>query len=167
MFNFKVDGVYALNRGQTDPVSLIYSAMLLMRLAIPVAYNFLDLVGLQDSAFYDVMGAVDTVNFLGEGFNRWVFPITLIIMVFMTAFNICGRFLSCLGMKQYSFDYDHTEEKILEGKHCIDTYRKNKFAVFSSMTSDEYPSPKINTAQVNEDYNQYHMYSPVDSSRDI
>lgn len=46
MFNFKVDGVYALNRGQTDPVSLIYSAMLLMRLAVPVAYNFLDLVGL-------------------------------------------------------------------------------------------------------------------------
>jgi hypothetical protein len=62
-----------------------------MRLAIPIAYNFLSLTRIETTAFYEVMGPVEYVNFLGEGFNKWVFPLCLILMVIMTIFNFYGK----------------------------------------------------------------------------
>lgn len=62
----------------------------LMRLAVPIGYNFLSLTGVDKASFYEVMGPVSYVSFLGEGFNKWVFPICLFFMVFLTAFNIYG-----------------------------------------------------------------------------
>ena len=44
LFKIKVQSVYALHRNQqTDPACLVFSGMLLMRLALSVAYNFLEL----------------------------------------------------------------------------------------------------------------------------
>lgn len=59
-----------------------------MRLAVPLSYNFLEISGIDDAAIYVVMGSVEYVKFLGEDFNKWVFPICLILMVFLTAFKI-------------------------------------------------------------------------------
>ena len=62
-----------------------------MRLAIPIGYNFLILTKVKDAAFFKVMGPLEDVQFMGQGFNRWVFPICLFLMVFLTAFNIYGN----------------------------------------------------------------------------
>ena len=34
-----------------------------------------------------------------------------------------GRILNCVGLKQYSFDTDHTDEKITDGKCIIEGYK--------------------------------------------
>ena len=70
-----------------------------MRLAVPIGFNFLTISRVEISAFYVVMGPVEQVFFLGEGFNQWVFPACLFLMVILTAFNIYGRILNCLGLK--------------------------------------------------------------------
>jgi len=62
-----------------------------MRLGVPICYNFLILTQMNDAAVYRVMGPVRYVNFLGAHFNQWVFPLCLIIMVILTAFNIYGK----------------------------------------------------------------------------
>ena len=56
-FKIKVHQFYALHpKQQTDPPCLVYSGMLLMRLSISVAYNFLELSHIKKCAFFEVMG---------------------------------------------------------------------------------------------------------------
>lgn len=62
-----------------------------MRFAVPISYNFLILTMVEKSAFYEVMGPVSYLKFLGEDFIRWVFPISLFLMAFLTLFNIYGK----------------------------------------------------------------------------
>lgn len=93
-----------------------------MRLAIAIAYNFLELSGVSECAFFTVMGPLVKITFLGEGFNKWVFPSLLILSILMTAFDCFGRVLNCIGLKQYSFSEEYKEEKLIEGKAVIQRY---------------------------------------------
>lgn len=61
---------------------------------------------------------------MGESFDRYVFPTCLFLMVFSTVFGAYGRILNCLGLKQYQFDVDYAEEKVIEGKYTIDLYKE-------------------------------------------
>ena len=90
LFDLKVSNIYGLHDHHSDPSSLLFSTLFLMRLAVPIGYNFLSLTGVEKASFYEVMGPVSYVSFMGEGFNKWVFPICLFLMVFLTAFNIYG-----------------------------------------------------------------------------
>jgi hypothetical protein len=48
MLSIKVNSIYAVHGNQTtEPGSLVYSAMLLTKLAVSVAYNFLALSGIK------------------------------------------------------------------------------------------------------------------------
>jgi len=92
LFQLKVSNIYALHKGQhTDPSCLLFSCLFVMRLAVPISYNFLLLTDLKDAAVYRVMGPVRYVKFLGEHFNKWVFPICLVLMAILSAFNIYGK----------------------------------------------------------------------------
>lgn len=86
-----------------------------MRLSVAVAYNFLELSQIQKCAFFQVMGPLVKITFLGEGFNKWVFPSLLLITIFLTGFDCFGRILNCVGLKQYAFDEEYREEKVIEG----------------------------------------------------
>lgn len=124
LFQLKVSNIYGLHTNHhTDPPCLLFSSMLLMRMSVPISYNFLQLTNIDKAAIYQVMGAVKYVSFLGEGFNRWVFPICLMLMVFLTAFKIYGRILACLGLKQYSFDQEDKDELSEDGKYIIEQYK--------------------------------------------
>lgn len=83
-----------------------------MRMSVPISYNFLQLTHVEQAAIFKVMGSVKYVAFLGPDFNRWVFPICLLLVAFLTLFKIygklyckyfSGRLLGCLGLKQYAF----------------------------------------------------------------
>ena len=72
------------------------------------------------------MGPLVKIQFLGEGFNKWVFPSLLLITIFLTLFDCFGRLLNCIGMKQFAFDETFHEEKIIEGEAAIERYHKRK-----------------------------------------
>jgi hypothetical protein len=63
-----------------------------MKLSVPIGYNFLTLTKVETAAYYKVMGPLTYVSFMGKDFNKWIFPICLFFMVFITAFNIYGNF---------------------------------------------------------------------------
>ena len=127
LFKIKIMSFYALHpKQQTDPTCLVYSGMLLMRLAMAVAYNFLELSNVKKCAFFEVMGPLVKINFLGEGFNKWIFPSLLLITILLTAFDCIYRLLNCVGLRQFSFDEDFKEEKVIEGKAVIERYLKKK-----------------------------------------
>jgi hypothetical protein len=104
LFKLKVSNIYALHSNHhTDPPGLMFSSMLIMRMAVPIAYNFLQLTHVDRAAIFIVMGPVKYLSFMGEDFNRWVFPICLSLMALMTIFRVYERILSCIGLKQYAF----------------------------------------------------------------
>jgi len=105
LFQLKISNIYALHKNhQSDPPCLLFSGMLFMRMAVPIAYNFLQLTKVEKAAIYDIFGSMQYLSFLGQDFNRWVFPIGLILMAFMTLFNVWSRLMNCLHLKQYGFD---------------------------------------------------------------
>ena len=61
------------------------------------------------------MGPLVKIKFLGEEFNKWIFPSLLLATIFLTALDCYGRLLNCIGLKQYAFDENFTEEKVHEG----------------------------------------------------
>lgn len=83
--------------------------MLLTRLAYAVAYNFLQIAGINKCAFFVVMGPLDSLKILGQSFNKFVFPAALFLMVVLTATNCWSRILNAVGLKQYGFDDDYSE----------------------------------------------------------
>jgi len=99
MFNFKLFSLYQLhNHQQTEPSHLLWSALLLTRLSYGVAYNFLELVNIKTCAFFDVMGPISQVDFLGQGFNAWGFTSVLFFMIFITVTDCWSRCLTCIGL---------------------------------------------------------------------
>lgn len=94
-----------------------------MRMSVPIAYNFLQLTHVKGAAIFIVMGPVKYISFLGEDFNRWVFPICLALMVLMTLFNVYGKVLGCLGLKQYQFELEGKEEMEGDGRYIIEQFK--------------------------------------------
>lgn len=78
--------------------------MLLVRLAVPVAYNFLSLCGIYECAFFKVMGPLSKVEFLGDAINTFVYPCVLILACVLATFRVDGRIYNLLGLRQYEFD---------------------------------------------------------------
>jgi hypothetical protein len=85
--------------------------LLLTRLAYAVAYNFLQIAGINKCAFFVVMGPLDSLKILGQSFNKFVFPAALFLMVVLTATNCWSRILNAAGLKQYGFDDDYSESQ--------------------------------------------------------
>ena len=53
LFRIKVSSIYAIHANQkTDPPCLVFSGMLILRLAVAVAYNFLELSNINQCAFF-------------------------------------------------------------------------------------------------------------------
>jgi hypothetical protein len=97
--------LYALHdHGMTEPSNLVYCGQLLTKLAVSVAYNFISLTGLKDCAFFQVLGPLQSIAFLGPDFNRYVFPSCLFIMMFMTIFHVYDWFMNRLGVQKFDFD---------------------------------------------------------------
>ena len=70
------------------------------------------------------MGPLSSIKFLGDGFNRWVYPTVLFIMVALTITNGWKRILNCIGKSQYGFDEDYTDMQTIQGKSVVDKHRK-------------------------------------------
>ena len=153
MFRVKINAIFALHDKQmTDPVSLAYSGLLLTRLAIAVSYNYLEISDVHGSAFFTVMGPMDNIEFLGENFNKWVFPSLMFLTIFLTVTDCCSRILNCVGLKQYAFDEEYTEETVLEGQRVIDNWkRENEVSLKNpKMVYEEIASVYTSQAQEKE-----------------
>jgi hypothetical protein len=101
----------------------MFSSMLIMRMSVPIAYNFLQLTHVDRAAIFIVMGPVKYLSFMGEDFNRWVFPICLSLMALMTIFRVYDRILSCIGLKQYAFGSQGEDELAEDGRYIIEQFK--------------------------------------------
>lgn len=91
-------GAYAINGNNlTDPMSLCQSGRFVLTFSIALAYNFTGVCGITDCAFFTVMGPLQSISFLGTGFNLYVYPAVLYAMVFITITRCYERLCHCCG----------------------------------------------------------------------
>lgn len=64
------------------------------------------------------MGEIDIVPIFGSGFTS-IFPITLIVLCLFNVYDVYGKILSYLGLKQFLFTENFNDEKIHEGKQLL------------------------------------------------
>ena len=89
LFSMKFSYFFALRwNHHTDPASLLFGATLLMRLAAPMVYNYLQLQGGTNTSFIHVMGAFRDTSFLGKAIAVYSFPILLTLMALLTVFGV-------------------------------------------------------------------------------
>lgn len=88
------------------------------RVSAPLCFNFLNMIKVQNTAFNKVMGEINIVPIFGSGFTS-VFPIILIVLCLFNIYDVYGKFLSYLGLKQFQFAENFKDEKINEGKQLL------------------------------------------------
>lgn len=128
LFNFDQIEFFALYWNQnTDPFSLMQSSINTWRLAIPIGYNFIQLLSITNCAFLQVMGPVQQIPLMNEWFNQVVIPACLMFMVFITLVDGYNRLLKLCGKKKaYVSGTSDTVERVTEGQFIIDKYRQDK-----------------------------------------
>ena len=97
---------------QTDTYSLLFSAAYLCRIGVPVALNYLYLIGFDvtNSAFVRVMGTMTVVPFFGGNFNV-IFPALILLVALATLFDLWNRIFFILTCGRWkSFEYDEFSE---------------------------------------------------------
>mmetsp|Transcript_19572 Transcript_19572/g.30105 ORF Transcript_19572/g.30105 Transcript_19572/m.30105 type:complete len:149 (+) Transcript_19572:1575-2021(+) len=108
----------------------MYSCINTWRLSIPIAYNFLELMAVEKCAFLEVMGNVKKIPIFGKQMDEYVFPISLFVMVLITATDAYNRCLGCFGKyNTYIASNDETREsRITDGQFIIDKFRRERFS---------------------------------------
>jgi len=70
LFKLRTSKIYALHPNHnTDPNCLLFSCLFIMRLSVPIVYNFLLLTKVEGTAAFEVLSPVSYVNFMGKSFN--------------------------------------------------------------------------------------------------
>lgn len=90
-----------------------------------------------------MLAPLNYVQFLGEAFNKWVFPGLLVLLVLL---NICGlysKLMECIGLKSYAFDTDYQEVKVEEGKKIIEQYKNERILLLSQKQTKKKILPDI------------------------
>ncbi|ORZ32531.1 LMBR1-like membrane protein-domain-containing protein [Catenaria anguillulae PL171] len=98
LLSLRVFSVHQLAPGHHSAVpSLLFFAAQMTRFTFPMCWNFANLAEADNLVFSKVMGTVNLVPLLGEGFNDWV-PISLVVLASMTLLNVHGRLFKCLKL---------------------------------------------------------------------
>jgi hypothetical protein len=110
LFNFKLSKFYGLfPHKQTDPSCLVYSSMYTAKLAFPICYNYLLIVGLRDyesnkkleTVFENVAGVMD----LGVDFQHY-FPCVLGLLLLLNICEVYDRVMKSLSLDNFTFSLD-------------------------------------------------------------
>lgn len=91
LFSVKLTSWYELYKGHSDPVSMLWSGTIFARLIYPMSYNFITIMKVKNTNYSKVLGILEDFKVLGEGMNRYFFPIVLILFFLMNLFNIWSR----------------------------------------------------------------------------
>jgi hypothetical protein len=160
LFSVKLASWYELYKGHSDPVSMIWSGTIFARLIYPMSYNFITIMKVENTNYSNVLTILDDFTILGDGMNRYFFPIVLIIFFLMNLLNLWSRLFNACGLSQYSFDEFETEGRIKEGRITVDQRRKELYEngeideaflrnTYSSDSESESPKKKEEAFTIN------------------
>lgn len=126
LFKLRVASFYKLDMsGHTDSCSLLYSARLLTGLASPLCFNFLKIMGTNDSRptyFHAAMKPLDAMPILGHGIQT-VIPAFLLFLCLANYFEVWGRSMLAAGLEDFAFSDVFDESRVDPGRKLLKIYR--------------------------------------------
>lgn len=142
-------GLYPLHN--TDAVSLLWCASLLVRISFPLVYNYLLLLHVPSGTVFQYMfGYMDIVPVLGTVFVKF-FPFLVLIVALLTVTNSYSKFIAWLGLDALQFeinagsiDPQERSKLINEGKALVRKQRvADTAAILPSMELQQRNGRKI------------------------
>jgi hypothetical protein len=132
LFKFNYFDALALHGNQqTDAYNLLYNASYMCRLEFSLGVVYANMLFPQDTrytAFYKMVGDMDTRQFIGLSFNKWA-PVLILFFAIASFFNLGNRALDCLGIGTHKLprrgNPEH-EEKIAEGMRLVSETRARR-----------------------------------------
>ncbi|ODQ67382.1 hypothetical protein NADFUDRAFT_64521 [Nadsonia fulvescens var. elongata DSM 6958] len=157
----RVFNVYALVPHKSDAPSLIFYAMYVCRLTVPLSYNYLMLITARRSVFEDFLGHSINLTPLGTYYNDTL-PRLVIIPVCLTIFNFYDKIRSFLG---FDFAFDDNDDDTTESGNSFDNI-EGRNLVARELSTILGPSRGV-TASYSDSRGYYRdTPSPIDRSYD-
>ncbi|CCW67966.1 unnamed protein product [Phytomonas sp. Hart1] len=129
VFRFKMFNAYTIYPGIADNSSLCFNETFLIRLLMPLSFNFLLISGLSNSdTGVDVMYGhvyrrnMDVSILLGKGVNQF-FPLLIPFVATVVFFNLMGRILNLMGIEVYNIgDIKSSEmrQRLIDGRKLVE-----------------------------------------------
>lgn len=144
----------ALVRRNTHGESASWYAMQLVKLSVPLSFNFLTFLPPQlyeDTVFYNFLGRLINLTPLGESFDL-LFPTVILLPVCATLFNLYGHVQNWLGYDRIIVDeQDDIEDGILM---ATSSCRAGRELIHRELSAQSVPEIGGSTASRNsEDFN--------------
>ncbi|KAF7488421.1 LMBR1 domain-containing protein 2 [Sarcoptes scabiei] len=138
IFKIRIFNYYYLAKHhQTDEYSLIFSGMLLCRLASPLCLNFLSLIHFdshvlsesieEETSFTEIMGHMDIISFISD-YGFIYLPFIMSIFCVATLFKIDSKIVSYFGYEQYSLFDEISQELVREGEKLVKRESRKKIS---------------------------------------
>eukprot|EP00796_Vickermania_ingenoplastis_P011658 gene11658-8041_t len=129
-FQFKVFNVYVIYPRIADNASLCFNEVFLVRLLMPLCFNFLLMSGLATSGEDVQYGHVyrrnmDISLLFGEWVNQFL-PIVIPVVAAVVLFKLAGRVMELLGIEIYNPDdllKPSVQQRIQDGKRLVEIER--------------------------------------------
>lgn len=103
IFTSNVNNIYNINwYGNTNILSILINASLILTLIPPLAYNFYLLVNVTQNAFFQVVGEMKLLPIFGVKFHLY-FPSFICLAIFFTYTRIFSRILISLSIPVYHY----------------------------------------------------------------
>ena len=103
LFQLKLGNLYYLGRHRSDESTLLLNCTLLLRISVPLAYNFTLLLHQDAGSLTAFIGTVNVIPFFGSQFNT-IFPIFMVAISLLVLSRIISYILVCLNVKSLRFD---------------------------------------------------------------
>lgn len=128
LFRLRLSKLYYIGPRRTDENTLLFNATFMLRVATPLAYNFVLLLKMDATALINFIGQIDVIPFFGSSFTT-VFPFFIVFFSIFTLANgwsFVGRLLNIqrfqyLGKEAKKDDgaFDEMRDAIEEGQRLI------------------------------------------------
>eukprot|EP00357_Protocruzia_adherens_P032760 CAMPEP_0115037046 /NCGR_PEP_ID=MMETSP0216-20121206/42528_1 /TAXON_ID=223996 /ORGANISM="Protocruzia adherens, Strain Boccale" /LENGTH=608 /DNA_ID=CAMNT_0002417077 /DNA_START=118 /DNA_END=1940 /DNA_ORIENTATION=+ len=126
LFKVKIGGVFGLYpHQQTDPSSLLFSAFIMERLSTAICFNFLQIIRVKHTEFNAVTGEIHDFPLMTGALIEF-YPIVLVFLCLFNIFNIYGKIMDFIGLKQFKFDADVDDERTEEGRRILSRLRTQR-----------------------------------------
>jgi len=70
-----------------------------MRFALPLIFNFFTMLGEKNTAFFQALGPVGNLAFIGPVFNKFFYPICMPCIALLVGSNLYNRILKCMHLE--------------------------------------------------------------------
>ena len=149
LFQLRLPNLYYLGRHRSDESTLLLNCTLLLRISVPLAYNFTLLLHQDAASLSAFIGQVSDIPFFGATFNT-IFPVFMVAIALLVLSRVFNYVLVCLNVNTLRFDLVQKSEDDAEIKDLMDEGKQliqNELRRRTKLAGSAQPQPSNGKAE--------------------